>query len=125
MATAFNDCGGENRSSRSISQQRRIDWGQPADEITSEEHRYGRTNELSEMVEEKLVLSRSPAPGIQTALIWNQSVNYSTLIQAPAAGAACWEAIMITAALLCACFKLMKAMCEKRNRTEQSANRQR
>lgn len=47
------------------------------------------------MVEEKLVLSRSPAPGIQTALIWNQSVDYSTLIQAPAAGAACWEAILI------------------------------
>lgn len=49
MATAFNDCEGgvENRSSRFIRQQRRIDRGRPADEITSEERRYGRTNEPS------------------------------------------------------------------------------
>lgn len=46
MATAFNDYrGGGGRSSRFIRQQRRIDRGRPADEITSEERRYGRTNE--------------------------------------------------------------------------------
>lgn len=54
-----------------------IDRGRPADEITSEEHRYGRTNELSEMAELKLVLCCSPTGGIQTALIWNQTADYS------------------------------------------------
>lgn len=53
VAAAFNDCGGENLSSRSISQQRRIDWGQPGDEITSEERRYTPINELSGMEEQK------------------------------------------------------------------------
>lgn len=34
-----------------ISQQRSIDQGRPADEITSEERRYRKTNELSKMAE--------------------------------------------------------------------------
>lgn len=49
--------GGENLSSRSISQQRRIDRGQPGDEITSEERRYTPINELSGMKEQKKTCS--------------------------------------------------------------------
>lgn len=62
VAAAFNDCGGENLSSRSISQQRRIDRGQPGDEITSEDRRYTLINELNGMEEQKKKICSLPQP---------------------------------------------------------------
>lgn len=86
VATAFNDWwrrGGGSVFSLYQSEAPHRSGGWPADEITSEERRYGRPNEQRGITQHKVVLLFQSKQKPKQALIGTQTAHYSALIKAP------------------------------------------